>query len=347
MTNRLITACLAVAAIALYTVTTYAGFDGWGFTNWTLAGGTCKPVSKIPVAFVDYTSLAFGNVTSGSFRVRTVTLTNTGTDTLNNISHSMQTGAVFTNRSSTCSTLEPGQSCSWQVKFAPTAAGAVSDTSHLISTLPNVDVAVSGTGTTSTSYLIDQNFEAGGATAPTGFTNSSGPSITWNSTSSPLQGSYSVLLGAASSNVVDYRVTAAASLYTSMLIKVSDLSTAWLISDGYSPALANISRLRILTTGAIECRSWGGSQVASSAGIVAINTPIYLKTLTTAGSGSNGLLTAWYSSTGAPGSWTQACTSTDGNTTGQPGIWETAGVSTGTLTIDAIKVSASDITDAR
>lgn len=137
---------LAFLIIALgFAITTHAGFDGWSFNAWTLSGD-CQNTRLAPIASVSPTSIAFGNVSTGAIRKQTFTLTNTGTDTLNSISHSMVTGTVFTNISSTCSTLEPGQSCTWQVKFAPVAAGAVSDTSRLSSTLPDVDVAVSGIG---------------------------------------------------------------------------------------------------------------------------------------------------------------------------------------------------------
>lgn len=107
---------------------------------------TCKDAK--PILIATPANVTFANTTSnGQYRRATVTVQNTGTGPATSITHTMATGAPFRNFSSTCSTLSPGATCRYQIEFAPTTPGAVTDTSHTVSNqLPDVEVALSGTG---------------------------------------------------------------------------------------------------------------------------------------------------------------------------------------------------------
>jgi hypothetical protein len=94
------------------------------------------------------TSLSFGNVTVGSSLSLTENLTNSGGASLT-ISAASATGSGFSLSGLTLPlTLAAGQSTSFTVRFAPTAAGAVSGNVAITSdgANPNLNIALSGTG---------------------------------------------------------------------------------------------------------------------------------------------------------------------------------------------------------
>lgn len=134
------------------------------------------------------TSLAFGDVTVGKVSAaQTVTITNTGTQTLT-FSH-FQTGGDYS-QTNTCTTntLNVGQSCTVSVTFSPVASGARNGSlaiSDDATGSPQV-VALSGTGdaqftmtatSTSVTTLIGNTTTTFtiGASAPNGFTGSITP----------------------------------------------------------------------------------------------------------------------------------------------------------------------------
>jgi hypothetical protein len=97
------------------------------------------------------TSLSFGNVNVGSSVSKTVTLTASTASVT--ISQANVTGAGYSVSGLTLPmTLAAGQSATFQVKFAPTAAGTVSGSVSVASNASNTPttLALSGTGTTAT-----------------------------------------------------------------------------------------------------------------------------------------------------------------------------------------------------
>jgi CSLREA domain-containing protein len=98
--------------------------------------------------------IPFGGVTVGGSADATITVTNTGTANLimGTVASSVDPlAAPFSILNDTCSlkTVAPTATCTLTVHFAPTAAGAASDTFNIPSTgLPTVTVSVNGSGGT-------------------------------------------------------------------------------------------------------------------------------------------------------------------------------------------------------
>jgi P pilus assembly chaperone PapD len=93
-------------------------------------------------------SASFGSVVTGNTNSQTIQIKNSGTANLT-ISQATITGAGFSlSGLSLPQTLTPGQSGSFNVQYAPKAAGAVSGSVSILSNAPNspATVALSGTG---------------------------------------------------------------------------------------------------------------------------------------------------------------------------------------------------------
>jgi Abnormal spindle-like microcephaly-assoc'd, ASPM-SPD-2-Hydin len=95
----------------------------------------------------DPTSVSFGNVNLGSSSSKTVTLSNTGNASVN-VSSDSVSGAGFSISGLTPLTLAAGQSTTFGVKFAPTAAGSVSGSVLVSSNATNSPamITLSGSG---------------------------------------------------------------------------------------------------------------------------------------------------------------------------------------------------------
>lgn len=108
-----------------------------------------------PALTITPASVSFGNVTVGSPSTQTVQLTNSGTGTLT-ISQMSVTGSGFSLGTVTLPiNLTSGQSTTFNVQFAPTAATASSGSVSIVSnasTSPN-SIALSGTGVAATELL--------------------------------------------------------------------------------------------------------------------------------------------------------------------------------------------------
>jgi hypothetical protein len=101
------------------------------------------------------TSASFGSVVTGSSNSQTIQLKNTGTASLT-VSQVATTGSGFSvSGASVPLTLAPGQTSTFNVQYAPTAAGAVNGTVSIVSTAPNspATVSLSGTGVAATRTL--------------------------------------------------------------------------------------------------------------------------------------------------------------------------------------------------
>src|SRR4029077_20783176 len=93
------------------------------------------------------TSESFGNVTVGSNTTQSISLSNTGNANLT-ISSIATSGTGFSGSGITVPlTLTPGQSSTYSVQFAPTAAGSASGQVSFVSNASNSPTSVSMTGT--------------------------------------------------------------------------------------------------------------------------------------------------------------------------------------------------------
>jgi hypothetical protein len=113
--------------------------------------GTAAPTPNLSAA---PTSLGFGSITIGSTSaMQTVTLNNTGGGAATGIAFANSSGARFPVSGNTCgATLNAGTSCTFNVAYAPSAAGADNATLTISSTgAPNIVVSMSGTGTSAPS----------------------------------------------------------------------------------------------------------------------------------------------------------------------------------------------------
>jgi len=104
-------------------------------------------------------SVSFGNVTTGSTQNQTVTLTNSG-GTSANITQASVTGAGLSiSGLAVPLSLGAGQSGSFQLRFSPTSAGAVTGSLNLTSTAgnANLSMAVTGTGVAPGTLALNPN----------------------------------------------------------------------------------------------------------------------------------------------------------------------------------------------
>jgi hypothetical protein len=109
---------------------------------------------------VNSSSIAFGNVTVNTQATQTVTLTASGTAAVTVNSATVSGTGFSVSGSNFPVTLNPGQTLSLNVQFAPTAAGSATGQLTInsnSSTNPTANVALSGTGT---SHQVDLSWSA-------------------------------------------------------------------------------------------------------------------------------------------------------------------------------------------
>ncbi|MFN8512852.1 MAG: choice-of-anchor D domain-containing protein [Chloroflexia bacterium] len=107
-----------------------------------------------PALTISPAVLNFGSVSVGANASQTVTLSNTGSAPFN-ITGISGAGGAFSVSGNGCTgtTLNPGDSCTFAVTFAPTAAGATSVTLSISDTAPGNPHSLSATGTGVSSVL--------------------------------------------------------------------------------------------------------------------------------------------------------------------------------------------------
>ena len=164
--------------------------------NVTITSDGANPTLSVPVTGTGVTpgtlspnpaSLGFGNVQVGSNSVLSETLTNTGGVNVT-ISQANVTGSGFTVTGLTLpATLTPNQTLTFSVKFAPSAAGAVSGNVSIVSDASNspLNIGLTGTGVTpgqlspNPTSLAFGNVQVGNSKSLTEtLTNSGGSSLT-------------------------------------------------------------------------------------------------------------------------------------------------------------------------
>ncbi|MGA7622117.1 MAG: choice-of-anchor D domain-containing protein [Candidatus Acidiferrales bacterium] len=130
--------------------------------GYTGAAKTSNPTSGGGVLSASSTSLTFGNVSVGTPATQSLSVTNTGTATVN-ISQATMTGAGFSVVGGNPSgAIAVGQSSTVQVQFAPTAAGAATGALTVISDASNsplmISLSATGTQTSLTASPSTLNF---------------------------------------------------------------------------------------------------------------------------------------------------------------------------------------------
>ena len=120
------------------------GLSSCGITS---AGSGGHPGASTGELSASATSVSFGNVAVGSNKTQSVTVTNTGTATVN-VSEAAITGAGYTVVGGNPSTSIPvGQSSTIQIQLAPTSAGADDGSLSVLSDASNSPLTISLAGT--------------------------------------------------------------------------------------------------------------------------------------------------------------------------------------------------------
>ncbi len=136
----------AAAGLALFLTGCQGVSNGGGSSSGGTQAGALTAAAS---------SLDFGNVPVNGSKTLTVSATNSGSTTLTVSKISIAGPGFSLSGATTPTTLTAGQSATVTVKFAPTAAGAVSGSITIASTAsdPSVTVALSGTGTSTSAQL--------------------------------------------------------------------------------------------------------------------------------------------------------------------------------------------------
>jgi Abnormal spindle-like microcephaly-assoc'd, ASPM-SPD-2-Hydin len=111
-------------------------------------------------------SLGFGSLTTGTSATQSVTISNTGNSSVS-ISQITESGAGFSTTGIALPlSLAAGQSTSFSVAFAPTAAGSLAGSISVVSNAANspLAIALSGAGTAPVSYTVSLNWTPSSST---------------------------------------------------------------------------------------------------------------------------------------------------------------------------------------
>ncbi len=157
----------AGATSAPFAVTVSSFSTAQTVTLTATAGGVSKTFAlqlspSAPTLSINATSISFGSVAMGSQATQTVTLTSSGTAAVT-VNAASVTGTGFSMSGSTFPvTLNPGQTLSLNVQFAPTVAGSATGKLTITSnsaTNPAANIGLSGTGQAK-SYAVNLNWNA-------------------------------------------------------------------------------------------------------------------------------------------------------------------------------------------
>jgi hypothetical protein len=132
---------LGAAGLALAAPLAIAG----AALSGTAAGATTPPSYALSLSTH---SLAFGSVNTGSHLTKSVTVTNTGSKSLQPVKIKSGSGRFSVSGSCVNATLAPAAACKYNVTFTPLAAGTVTGNLQVLSVqgTPAQNVALSGTG---------------------------------------------------------------------------------------------------------------------------------------------------------------------------------------------------------
>jgi mono/diheme cytochrome c family protein len=242
-------------------------------------GGTPTyiPTSSAGVLSLSASSVAFGSVTVGASATRSLTLSNSGSAalSLSSLSSSASVFGLSHNCPVSPSSLAAGSSCTLNLSFTPTAAGAKSATLSIVSnasTSPNT-LSLSGTGvTTATANLA----WSGGVTALSLASTAVGSSsaaqtLTLNNSGSASAQISSVSLGGTDATQFSYTGTCTAgrslAAGSSCTVLVSfEPSSAGSKSATLTLSASNASNPNSVSLSATATASSSGSATASNVG---------------------------------------------------------------------------------
>ena len=157
--------------------------------NPTVSASGTGTLPSLPVLGVSPMSLAFGNQTIGTTSAaKTVTISNTGTATLN-VTGITSSNAEFAVSPSTVSPIAPGGSATLSITFTPAASGSRSANISILSNGGNATVSATGTGVTAgalsaspaTLTYAGQTVGTTSATQTVTISNTGGTALTVNS----------------------------------------------------------------------------------------------------------------------------------------------------------------------
>lgn len=139
---------LPQTALLLTVVATFLAMVGLSScAGYTSAAKTGPVTSGSGVLSASTTTLSFGDVAVGNSTTQSLTVTNTGTATVN-VSQATMTGAAFSAVGGNPSgALQVGQSVTMQVQFSPTTSGSTSGTITVVSDASNSPLMISMNGT--------------------------------------------------------------------------------------------------------------------------------------------------------------------------------------------------------
>lgn len=195
------------------------------------------------------------------------------------------------------------------------------------------------------SYQISEGFE--GAGIPAGWY-AEGSGINYDFTTEGLDGE-ALDIATYDSKVHGPVLTPDDTLYVTARVKSPVLpgSTVPLLRIYGSSRTVELAHLMITANGGVAVQAAGGTTVYSPGPIMEANVARYLKLVYTKGTGANGTVTSYSSTNGYTWSLAEAASS-DGTSTLQPSSMAAIGVGNwGSMYFDTIKVSTTDITDAR
>ena len=258
-----------------------------------------------------------------------------------------------------------GKNSSGQVGFWPgSSAGFALDTYPAYEDSPHSGSGIAENGTTVAIYsptvgkwmtlgslsdtfdpaaaAYSQDFEAG--TQPAGWTATG--TVLWNATPA-LAGTYSMGMVATNSIGIYTPASAMGTIYVTFLAKqaVVDSGTDMPILSFYN-STTYLGKAHTGNSGAFNSGTAGGTTSYGETGVFVSATPLWLKVRYSKGTGTDAIVTTWTSTDGYS-DWTQRSSSEDGTSTSDCDNIQFYSNEYNTMTFDTVKVSATDITDAR
>jgi hypothetical protein len=199
---------------------------------------------------------------------------------------------------------------------------------------------VSQSASTAVSYLLQENCEGTGT--PSGWTDSAG-SPNWDNTTNVIAGSQSLALAFGDrSDSPTWANTSPAYFFFALKLGPVPANNTTIYSIRNNPATTNPVQFEYRTTGEIRMLSNDGSQAATLTNVAPVATILYVWGDYTKGSGANGVVHGYITTTQTKPPTPQATISNSGSTV-DTGVLRVTGPEGTFAIMDTFRVSASDI----